>query len=290
MTRVMKLTEKFDTGNAVEKENIETASNNCADSPHNSKGHLQSNAESKTTHENRNKVGDGSDTSTLSHDPQKDRAVSSLQEVSRGEDVPEPAGQILLSLNLGLDLSGLSVGKDTVGVGLGLVQLDQNGDGLVISALLHEPTRRLGEEVERDEVDNTHAGQDNEDKAPLDGRVDIAESKVENGAENVGSDDADTLHTDERSTSVRRSNLTHVHRRVGKDHASADTADDAEDEKHGDVDRRGLKSARDDDDTGGYGVTETTTVVLREGSLSQRANHGTGKETGRSQYTSHDCS
>jgi hypothetical protein len=244
MSVLWKLTKKPDTGDAVKEENVETASNNGAYSPDNTEGHLQSHAKSKATHEDGDKVGNGSDASTLSHDPEKDRAVSSLQEVTRGKDVPETAGQILLSLNLGLDLSCLSMGEHTVGVGLGLVQLDQDGEGFIISALLHEPTGRLGKEVERDEVDNSHAGQDDEDETPLDSRVNVAEGKVEDGAENVSSDDADTLHTDERSTSMRRSHFTHVHRRVGKDHAGTDTTDDAEDEEHGNVDRRSLKGAR----------------------------------------------
>lgn len=239
---------------------------------------MQSGTEAQTTHDDGDEVGNGSDTSTLAHDPEEDRAVGALEKVLVGEDVDEAAGKRLLSLNLGLDLSCLGVSEKSIGVAVCLVEANKDVAGFLLTSLLHEPSRRLGEGGERGKVKDGNKCEDDKNQTPLEVTLNKAEGKVEDGAENVGGDNADSLHADKPATSMGRSNLAHVNRRVGQDHTSTNTAKNAEHEKHVDVNRTGLESTGNDHNSSGHSVANTATKALGDGNLANGSNHAAGEK------------
>ena len=113
------------------------------------------------------KVVDHVDTAELREDLDENGKEQSLPVAWSPEDLaPSDAGDGLLESDLLTHLAELSTEEAVVMANVSVKSLN-NGQGLIVALLLEQPTRRVWQEVDTDEDDDSRQTLEGERKAPL---------------------------------------------------------------------------------------------------------------------------
>lgn len=211
------------------------------------------------------------------HRKLEDDADSHLSHVLRAaKDLAPATGGALFHRELCLDLGEFGTDKDIGGVAAG-VEAGERAEGILLTTLCHEPSRRLGEEHDEESQGNGGSDLKSEGESPFKdgtGLVDAASVDDEAGDERTDTEE-ELLKGGESASNGRMCDFALIKRRQHGQHSNADASKETACHHHALVGSGGLEGTTDDEDDG----TDHDGESARKGVGNERSGDATHKGT-----------